>query len=46
MQHSPHPSTSHRPLDSREVSLGLLIKRQGLIEVVVLETWPNNAARV
>jgi hypothetical protein len=25
-----HRSTSHRPLNSREVSLGLLIKRQGL----------------
>jgi len=44
MLRSPHPSTSHRSLDSREVSLGLLIKRHGLIEVIVLETWPNNAA--
>lgn len=44
MQHSPQPSTKHRPFDSREGSLGLLIKRQGLIEVIVLETWPNTAA--
>jgi hypothetical protein len=44
MRHSPHPYTSRRPLDSCEVNLGLLIKRQGLVEVIVSETWPNNAA--